>query len=151
VNIFYLIYQNLRRGPISYTLPHEHECTSNQYRGLIINDAARCIGCAQCAYVCPTAAIEVTRSGDTYQWTYDPGQCAFCGCCIDRCKPRTLMMQSQLPPLYSVQGELKQVLNMVRKRPAHAAVKTNAETAPTAESTKPMAQAAASLQKEVLQ
>jgi formate hydrogenlyase subunit 6/NADH:ubiquinone oxidoreductase subunit I len=121
MNVFRLIFQNLRRGTVSFPLPHKHECTSSKYRGLIHNDAERCVGCGSCAYVCPTCAIEVTRSGDNYSWTYDPGKCTFCGRCIDRCRPHTLTMESQLPPLYSTQGELKQVLNMVKKRPARPA------------------------------
>jgi formate hydrogenlyase subunit 6/NADH:ubiquinone oxidoreductase subunit I len=121
MNIFSLIIQNLRRGTVSYPWPHKHECTSDQYRGVIINDPERCVGCGQCAYVCPSDAIEVKRSGDTYSWSYDPGKCAFCGRCIERCKPHSLSMESKLPPLYSTQNELVEVLNMVRKRPVHPA------------------------------
>jgi formate hydrogenlyase subunit 6/NADH:ubiquinone oxidoreductase subunit I len=132
MNVFRLIFENLRRGTVSFPLPHKHECTSSEYRGLIHNDAERCVGCGSCAYVCPTCAIEVTRSGDTYSWTYDPGKCTFCGRCIDRCRPRTLTMESQLPPLYSTQGELKQVLNMVKKRPARPAAPAASKTAPAA-------------------
>ncbi len=121
MNVFRLIFENLRHGTVSFRLPHKHECTSNEYRGLIHNDPERCVGCGQCAYVCPTCAIVVTRSGDKYQWSYDPGNCTFCGRCIDRCKPKTLTMESSLPPLYSEQGELKQVLDMVRKRPVRPA------------------------------
>jgi formate hydrogenlyase subunit 6/NADH:ubiquinone oxidoreductase subunit I len=135
MNIFHLIYENLRLGTVSYPLPHQHQCTSDQYRGVIVNDPSRCVGCGQCAYVCPSAAIEVTRSGDTYQWTYDPGKCAFCGRCIERCKPHTLTMESQLPPLYSHQGEMKQVLNMVRKKPVRPPVKPT-PVAPATESAK---------------
>jgi formate hydrogenlyase subunit 6/NADH:ubiquinone oxidoreductase subunit I len=143
MNIFHLLFENLRRGTVSYRLPHQHQCTSSQYRGLIVNDAARCVGCGQCAYVCPSDAIEVKRSGDNYTWSYDPGKCAFCGRCIERCKPNSLTMESQLPPLYSAPGEGKLVLNMVRKRPARpAAAPATTAAAPAIEKAEPEAQTA---------
>jgi len=145
MNIFRLIFQNLRRGPISFPLPHKHECTSSEYRGLIVNDAERCVGCGLCAYVCPTAAIVVTRSGDTYRWTYDAGKCTFCGRCLERCKPDTLSMQSKLPPVYSTQGDLITVLDMVRKRPVRPApaAAPAAPTTPSATATETAVPAAA--------
>jgi formate hydrogenlyase subunit 6/NADH:ubiquinone oxidoreductase subunit I len=158
MNIFRLIFENLRSGTVSYSLPHTHDCTSDQYRGLIVNDPERCVGCGQCAYVCPSAAIEVTRSGDHYTWTYNPSKCAFCGRCIERCKPRTLTTLSELPPLYSTQDELKQVLNMVRKRPVRPAPAPAAGAMPAgagaresvAESAKPADQTAVGQRKEDL-
>lgn len=118
MNIFRLIIENLRAGTVSFRLPHVHECTSDQYRGLIENDPARCVGCGSCAYVCPTGAIEVTRGTETYTWAYDPGKCTFCARCIDRCRPKTLTQESKLPPLYNTQGALKVVLEMKKKKPA---------------------------------
>lgn len=118
MNILRLILDNLRKGTVSYKLPHRHECTSNHYRGLIQNDASRCVGCAACAYVCPTGAIEVKRAGDTYTWAYDPGKCTFCERCIDRCRPNTLTSESKLPPIYGSRGELAIKYEMQKKKPA---------------------------------
>lgn len=129
MNALRLIFNNLRRGTVSFPLPHKHQCTSDQYRGLIENDAERCIGCAACAYVCPTAAIEVNRAGDTYTWAYDPGKCTFCSACLVRCKPNTLTMQSALPPLYNTQGALRKVLEMERKKPVRPPVPAVAKPA----------------------
>ena len=139
MNIFRLIFDNLRRGTVSFPLPHQHQCTSGEYRGLIHNDPERCIGCGACAYVCPTAAIEVKRSGDNYSWSYDPGKCTFCARCMERCKPNTLTMESKLPPLYSTQGGLRQILEMVRKRPARPAAPVAAPA--KAETESPVVQA----------
>lgn len=116
MNILRLLFENLYRGTMTDRFPKQHS-PAGKFRGLVENDESRCVGCAQCAYVCPSGAIEVRREGETYNWSYDPGKCTFCARCIDRCKPNTLAMQTTRPPVYAVSGELKTILIMTRKRP----------------------------------
>lgn len=130
MNILRLVLQNLRQGTASYRLPHTHECTSNQYRGLIQNNPDGCVGCGACAYVCPTAAIVVGKTPANYTWSYEPGKCTFCGRCIDRCKPGSLSMESKLPPLYAKAGELDVSYTMEKKKPAPRPAPVAAAAAP---------------------
>lgn len=140
MNILRLIFQNLRKGTVSFRLPHAHECTSSQYRGLIHNDDKLCLGCGSCAYVCPTGAIAVTRGPNSFTWSYDPGKCTFCARCIDRCRPASLSIESKLPPLYATLGELNVSYEIEKKKPAPrpaVAAKPAAAAAPAAAETKP--------------
>jgi formate hydrogenlyase subunit 6/NADH:ubiquinone oxidoreductase subunit I len=126
MNILRLIFENLKRGTLTARFPQKQPL-SPHYRGLIQIDAERCVGCGQCAYSCPSCAMEVHRDGDKYQWKYDAAKCTFCGRCIERCKLHVLTQQSERPPDYSVEGELKQEWNMVRKRPVRPAATANSK------------------------
>lgn len=120
MNILRLILDNLKRGTLTAPFPEKQQHNGG-YRGLVHIDEERCVGCGQCAYSCPSCAMEVHRDGDKYQWKYDAGKCTFCGRCIERCKLHVLTMEAGLPPVYGVEGELKQEWNLTRKRPVKAA------------------------------
>ena len=124
MNILRLILDNLKRGTLTAPFPEKQQHNSG-YRGLVHIDEERCVGCGQCAYSCPSCAMEVHRDGDKYQWKYDAGKCTFCGRCIERCKLHVLSMEAGLPPVYGVEGELKQEWNLTRKRPAKPAPVVN--------------------------
>ena len=81
-------------------------------------------------------AIDFKGGKGEFTWSYDPGQCTFCGRCVDGCKDHALSQESDTPPLYTTLGELKKSYTMARK----ATVKPATTTATAA---KPAAAAAA--------
>ena len=64
------------QGPVLY----------ERTRGRIEMESSKCIVCTLCAKKCPTGAITVDRSANT--WQIDRFMCIQCGACAEGCKPR---------------------------------------------------------------
>jgi formate hydrogenlyase subunit 6/NADH:ubiquinone oxidoreductase subunit I len=76
---------------------------------------------------CTSRAIEFKTGKGEFTWSYNPGQCTFCGRCVEGCidhalkEGRTehaLSQQEACPPVYLAQGELKTSYTVARKPPA---------------------------------
>ena len=90
---------NPRRMTLVY--PKEYPRLSEGYRGFIILEKKKCISCAACARICPSAAMKMIRVMEpdpkhpekprmkqypviNYQ------RCIFCGYCVDVCPTEAL-------------------------------------------------------------
>jgi hydrogenase-4 component H len=110
MNILQMIMNNFKSGPVTLPFP-ERVLPAEGLRGLVENDLDVCVGCGTCAYVCSPSAITVKDQVRGYEWRYDPGQCTFCGRCVEYCPMKALSMQGERPPVYSQRSELVQVLS----------------------------------------
>lgn len=84
MNILHLLGGNGTHRPRTQRFP-DRQAPAADFRGDVTNDPALCVACGICAQVCPSAAIELTPSGDSCAWVYDSGRCTFCGICVQHC------------------------------------------------------------------
>jgi len=76
---------------ISIDYPSELRALPNNFRGVLINEHTRCIGCRLCAKVCPSGAIELYYEKEgIYKPGIDYGKCVFCGLCVEVCPTGSL-------------------------------------------------------------
>lgn len=121
MNILRLLFSNLRHGVVTLRFPARPAVT-NGYRGLVRFDPSLCIGCAVCRFRCTARAITFQAGKTDFTWSYDPGQCTFCGRCVEGCKEHALSQERACPPVYFSAGALKQSWTIPRRKPVPKAV-----------------------------
>jgi formate hydrogenlyase subunit 6/NADH:ubiquinone oxidoreductase subunit I len=99
MKILDLLIGNLSQSPETLLFPQAVKIPEG-YRGLVRIEAERCVGCASCAYVCASRAIVVECGLQNYRWCYDPGQCTYCGRCVEYCPVQALQMEGIRPSIY---------------------------------------------------
>jgi len=140
MNILTMLWKNFWGGSRTLLFPARPNVTQ-QYRGLVQFDPELCTGCAICKFRCTSRAITYKAGKGEFTWSYDPGQCTFCGRCVEGCiehalkEGRTehaLSQESACPPIYLEQGALKKTYTVQRKAPAPRPAAAKPTAAPTA-------------------
>ena len=117
MNILTMLWKNLWGGSRTMLFPARPKVTA-RYRGLVRFDPTLCSGCAVCKMRCTSRAIDFKTGKGEFTWSYEPGQCTFCGRCVEGCKDHALSQDSEIPPIYLTIGELKKSYTVARKPPA---------------------------------
>ena len=116
MKILTMMWNNLRRGYQTLLFPARPEI-SHRFRGQVQFDPALCIGCAICRFRCTSSAIEFKTGKEEFTWSYNPGQCTFCGRCVEGCKDYALSQEPGSPLLYLTAGDLTRSYTLQRKTP----------------------------------
>jgi NADH-quinone oxidoreductase subunit I len=117
MSILTLLWNNVRHGAVTLRFP-KRPMVGQGYRGLVSFNPELCTGCAICRFRCTARAITFSSAKSEFTWAYDPGQCTFCGRCVEGCKTHALSQASECPPVYLNIGELKRIYTLARKAPA---------------------------------
>ena len=102
MNIVLKLISNLFKRPLTVRFPSESLSIPSGYRGKHIFDPTKCLGCGNCARVCPNRAIEmieIKQNNGTIkkQPKVNINKCCFCRLCEDACPTKAIHLTKKIP------------------------------------------------------
>ncbi|HTW90123.1 MAG TPA: 4Fe-4S binding protein [bacterium] len=80
--------KNFFSKPDTVKYPFEKLTPTPEFRGRMVWEADKCIGCQACVRDCPTGVIDIVKAAPDvkkFNATYRMYLCIFCGQCVDSC------------------------------------------------------------------
>jgi formate hydrogenlyase subunit 6/NADH:ubiquinone oxidoreductase subunit I len=90
--------RNFFHKPNTVKYPFEHLTPPPDFRGKMVWEADKCIGCQACVRDCPTGVIDIIKAEPDvkkFNVTYRMYLCIFCGQCVDSCPVDCIHWTSQ--------------------------------------------------------
>jgi len=78
--------------------------------------SARCVGCAVCAFSCPTGALEYSDNNEMRRFNYLHYRCICCGDCVATCPENAAALRHKLSfrPLFQVTPRIQKEVELER-------------------------------------
>ena len=87
--------RSLFKKPVTVKYPFEKDPVPRDFRGNVVFDAPKCIGCMICVNDCPAEAIDIIRISETekkFKMILHNDRCIHCAQCVDSCPTKTYHM-----------------------------------------------------------
>ena len=87
-----ILWDNLRKGPVTDAFPFGETYTPDRLRGRVEIDPALCVGCGTCVHVCAAGAINISKfeDGSGFEVTVWRNSCCLCAQCRHYCPTKAV-------------------------------------------------------------
>ena len=85
----------LEAGQVTLGYPFVPHAPDANFRGKVMVDTRKCMGCGACANACPARLIGVTDSHSERTLLFELGRCTFCAACRDACPQEAIVLTPQ--------------------------------------------------------
>jgi formate hydrogenlyase subunit 6/NADH:ubiquinone oxidoreductase subunit I len=98
-------------GRITVRYPFASWNPPANFRGKLIVDEERCVGCGRCARDCPAQGLELIRQDrQQFQLIHHRDRCAYCGECEDSCRSGAIRFADEFPQPSPARASLTETL-----------------------------------------
>ncbi|SHN52276.1 4Fe-4S dicluster domain-containing protein [Desulfovibrio litoralis] len=88
--------RNLKQGPSTQIFPLGEAPTPKRFRGRVVVDPSKCVGCGICKHVCAGRAINIEpdKNKQGYSFSVWHNTCALCGMCRHYCPTKAITLSN---------------------------------------------------------
>lgn len=106
------VLNSIWKKPATVFYPFVKAAMPEKFRGKIVFEAEKCIGCLACMRDCPSGAIVIKKVGDKkFEAEFDLARCIYCAQCVDSCPKKALQFSGEFELAQLNRNKLKVVFH----------------------------------------